>query len=475
MPAINQSIIHASGVIMTSHSNSDCLPPIQDDEFLPPISRWTTVSGVVVVVIVGIAFALASVVKYKVTVKGQANIRPVGELRLVQAATEGPVMNIAVKENQRVKQGDVIATIDSSQLQTKKSQLQSTLQQSRLQLVQIDAQISALNRQSGAETNRTSRAVGSAEADLKGRRREHQNKQVVSQSEVEEAKANLGAVKAALNAAQLKRDRYLPIAASGAISKNQLEEAQLEVTQQEQAVEAARAKLQSAQAALNPTDAEVAIATERIAQESASGQVNLATLAKDREALLQQRIEISKQLERDDRELQQVEVNLRQTTLMATADGTISKLNLRNSGQMVRPGEEIAQIVPSNALLQVKAVISPDERNKLQEGQTVQMRVSACPYPDYGVLKGVVSQISQDTLTLQENRTAATDPTASSPNGNAATSFYRVTIEPESLSLGQGKNQCALQSGMEGSVDIISREETVLRFVLRKARLIADL
>ena len=91
------------------------------------------------------------------------------------------------------------------------------------------------------------------------------------------------------------------------------------------------------------------------------------------------------------------------------------------------------------------------------------------------MLKGVVSQISQDTLTSQENRAAAPDPTASSSSGNAAVAFYKVTVEPESLSLGQGINPCALQLGMEGSVDIISREETVLRFVLRKARLIADL
>ena len=279
--------LYDCGVIMTSHSNSDFLPSIQDNEFLPPISRWTTVSGLVIVVIVGIAFGLASVIKYKVTVKGQASVRPAGELRLVQAATEGPVLNISAKESQRVKQGDVIALIDRSHLQTKKSQLQSNLQQSRLQLVQIDAQISALNRQSGAEATRTSRAVDSAAAELNGRRREYQDKQVVSQAEVEEAKANLRAVKAALNAAQAKRDRYQPIAASGAISKNQLEEAQLGVAQQEQAVEAARAKLQRSQVALNPTDAEVAIATERIAQEKASGQASLATLVKEREALIQ--------------------------------------------------------------------------------------------------------------------------------------------------------------------------------------------
>jgi len=86
---------------------------------------------------VGIAIAVASVTKYKVTVKAEANIRPAGELRLVQAAAEGPVMRVWVKENQVVKKGDVIATIDDSRLQTKKSQLQSNIQQTQLQLVQI--------------------------------------------------------------------------------------------------------------------------------------------------------------------------------------------------------------------------------------------------------------------------------------------------------------------------------------------------
>ena len=50
-----------------------------------------------------------------------------------------------------------------------------------------------------------------------------------------------------------------------------------------------------------------------------------------------------------------------------------------------------------------------------------------------------------------------------------------VTIEPEKLSLGRGKNLCSLQLGMEGRADIIAREETALQFLLRKSRLMTDL
>lgn len=464
---------------MVSHSNSDYyLPPIQDNEFLPPIGRWTSVGALVIVCAVGLAIPIASVTKYKVTVKGQATVRPAGELRLVQAATEGQVMRVFVAENQVVKKGDVIATIDNSRLQTKKSQLQSSIQQAQLQLVQINAQINALNSQIKAETDRSYRLVAAAVAELSGRSRDYQDKQITTATDVEEAQANFNAAIASLKAAQTKRNRYEGVAKQGALSQDQFEEAKLAVRQQEQALLAAKARLHRVQTVLNPSNAEVAIASQRIAQEKAAGEASIATLNKERQALLGQQIEIQKQLERDARELSQVNIDLSQTIITATAHGIISKLNLRNPGQTVPAGGEIAQIVPSNTPLEIKAAVGLQDKNKLQQGQNVQMRVSACPYPDYGTLKGKVKRISPDAFApqgTQGNGTNTTAPTTASSQKTAAVSaFYEVTIEPESLSLGRDKHQCAIELGMEGTVDIISREETVLKFLLRKARLIAD-
>ncbi|MDB9373346.1 biotin/lipoyl-binding protein [Nodularia sphaerocarpa] len=501
---------------MVNHINADSLPIVESDEFLPPIGNWARLGSLVIVAGVGIAIALASIIEYKVTVKGQGSIRPTGELRIVQAATEGQVTKVFVKENQPVKKGDLLATIDDSSLQTQKSQLQNNIQQTQLQLLQIDAQVTALNRQIQAETEGKKRAVTSAEAALNRAQRNYRDQQINVKSEVEEAeanlkraqneltqaqvelrsaRANLQSTEAAVSAAQAKRDRYQKVVQAGALSLNQLEEVQLDVAQQQHAVEvrqatveaqqqiiaqqqqavaAMRAKLQRVQTALNPIDAEVAIAQENIAQESASGQATLAILNREWEALFQQRIQIKNQIQRDTRELQQVESNLSQTKITVTEDGIISQLNLRNSGQSVRVGEEIAQIFPSNAPLVIKAAVSPDDVSKLAKDQKVQMRVSACPYPDYGTLKGFVSQISEDTVKSPGNQLGSTVANASSPMQNSTSSFYEVTIVPESLFLGKTNHECTIQPGMQGRVDIISRSETVLKFLLRKARLIAD-
>lgn len=48
--------------------------------------------------VLGLAVPVAAVTKYKVTVQGQAVVRPAGELRIVQAAIENQVMHIYVKK-----------------------------------------------------------------------------------------------------------------------------------------------------------------------------------------------------------------------------------------------------------------------------------------------------------------------------------------------------------------------------------------
>jgi multidrug resistance efflux pump len=77
----------------------------------------------------------------------------------------------------------------------------------------------------------------------------------------------------------------------------------------------------------------------------------------------------------------------------AARAGIIQELNLRHRSQVVRLGEVLAQIAPNQLPLQIKAQAAAQHIGKVEVGQTVQMQVSACPYPDYGTLKGVVQTI----------------------------------------------------------------------------------
>ncbi len=444
---------------MVSTPEQDFLPPVQDNEFLPPISRWTTLGGLFIVGSIGVAITLASVTKYNVTVKAPATVRPVGELRIVQAAAEGPIKTIKVKENQVVREGDAIATIDDSQLQTQKSQLEGNIQQNQLQLTQIAAQLNSLQTQRDSESRLMNRLIAAAQADLGRNQRDYRERQVTTQTEVQEAEA-------ALELAREELKRYQQLASTGAI-------ATLQIKEKEQAFKAALARLERTKAALNPSAAPVTMAQERIAQEKARGESTLATLNKQRDELIQRQVEIQNQLNRDTRELQQIESDLKKSVVKAPAAGIILKLNLRNSSQVVRPGESIAEIAPSNAPLVVKARVAAQDISKVQlckkqkvldctQGK-VQLRISAYPYPDYGTLKAAVRAISPDAITPQTSGSDAVAP------------YYEVTIQPERPYLVKSDRQYPMQAGMDVTADIISREETVLTFILRKARLLTDL
>lgn len=94
------------------------------------------------------------------------------------------------------------------------------------------------------------------------------------------------------------------------------------------------------------------------------------------------------------------------------------------------------------------------------------------PHPDYGSLQGTVSSISPDAIEPQSNFNSSNSSLGMGQISQ--TGSYKVNIKPENYVLKIAEKECAIQLGMEGSADIISKEETVLQFILRKARLIAN-
>ena len=478
------------------------LPTVSADHFLPAISKWVTLGEIFLLLGFFSTLGLSAVLKYKVVVKAPAVVRPQGELRLVQSPIEAKVKSIELDYNQqKVSKDQVLAYLDDSQLKAKKIQLEESIKQNSRQLNQLNAQIVALEKQINAETEQKERLVALAQAQLRLSQRIYEDKSQTSEKVLEEAVANhqqaveelekgkqdlkaesaqLKSIQAAVKAAQSKRSRYQTIADSGVISQEQLEEAILLAEQQEQVwqsqlarveaqkktidrlqmeVKATQAQVEQAEVSLNPSVAEIEISQQKIAQEQATGASVLASLKREREQLKQQQAQITEQLNNSQQDLNQVAKNLENTVVKSPVDGTIQKINLRNVNQVLAIGEEIAQIAPSTDQLILKASVPSGDISKVAIEQPVKIKISACPYPDYGLLDGTVQTIAPDTL-RQENQNS---------------SNYQVTIELSQSVLTANNQECPILSGMEGEAQIISKQETILHFLLRKARLITDI
>ncbi|MBD2167437.1 response regulator [Calothrix membranacea FACHB-236] len=488
---------------------------IQTEEVLPHTTHWVEVGGKFLIGSFATVVILSAVIQYQVTVKAPATVRPTGEIRLVQSALEGTVRRILVRENQVVNKGDIIATIDDSEIQIKKIQVLENIQQNELQLMQLDAQILAVDRQISAEAERNKKAIAGATAELQRTEREDQQTKVSSSGQLDEVRANIKiaqdelqkaefdlksmqanvkATEAAWKAARLKRDYYLSLVKSGSISKNQLEEVQLALEQQEQtllsqkatleaqkqvikrqqqAVAAANSKYQPAVAAINPSNAVLTVVEAKIAQERAAGAGSLARLKQEKNGLLQLKIEIKNIIDNGKKELKQIDKQQQATIIRSPDKGTILRLELRNPQQLVSAKEVIAQVAPAEAPLVIKANVSVEDIGNVKvckvqpvtacpEGK-VQMRVSAYPYPDYGILAGAVRSISADVITPQNNAMTRTAPS------------YEVTIEPEKLYLEKGDRSYPIRPGMEVKAEIIAQKESFLTFMTRKVQLFTNL
>ena len=69
--------------ILLKNPNPDLLPIHQDEEFLPPVSRWTIFGGIFLIITVVTAFTVSAFTLLPVTVKATAMVRPSGEVKLV--------------------------------------------------------------------------------------------------------------------------------------------------------------------------------------------------------------------------------------------------------------------------------------------------------------------------------------------------------------------------------------------------------
>lgn len=452
----------ASPKLLHSHSfastNPDGLPSVQPNEFLPPVARWITFSSLAMLAMFGGTIALTAVLNYSSTVKAPAVIRPTGELRVIQSPMTGRITRIDVKLYQMVRQGQPIAYLEDSRLQTQKQQLQTGIQQTQQQLNQVNAQIQAVQSQIAAETQTNQRNVAMAEGELRLSQQQHQEQQIATQAEVREAEASV-------KLAQEELDRYQSLSNTGAVSQSQIGE-------KAATLEIALARLQRLQAALNPSRATIDIAMEKVAQERTRGTAVLAVLHKEQMALAQQQSGLQDELDRDRQELQQVEVDLHQTVIRAPSTGIIQQLNLRNVEQLVQQGDLIAQIAPDRVPFVIKAHVSPQDIGQIKTGQSITMKISSCPYPDYGTLNGEITTISPD---LAAQPSSTTDLATQNSLEYSSKNYYEVTIQTPVQALSSNNHTCPLQAGMDGTVDIVTRQETVLVFLMRKMKLLVDL
>jgi HlyD family secretion protein len=147
-----------------------------------------------------------------------------------------------------------------------------------------------------------------------------------------------------------------------------------------------------------------------------------------------------------DSQLSQTKLTLQYQELRASADGTIFDLQAHAPGFVANTSEPILKIVPNDNLV-AKVFITNKDIGFVQENMTADVRIDSFPFSEFGDIKGRLVLIGSDSL----------PPTQTQP-------FYsfpaKVRLDQQTLLI--NGREVPLHSGMSVSVNIKVRSRTVM-------------
>lgn len=152
-------------------------------------------------------------------------------------------------------------------------------------------------------------------------------------------------------------------------------------------------------------------------------------------------------------EMRLAQDQLNRTVITSPMRGIVNSLAVTTIGGVIRPGEEIFEIIPLDEELFVEARVRPENIASVEPGQDASIKLTAYDYTIFGTLKGKVDFISADTF--EDER----DP-------NAAP-FYRVTVTVDTNALTPRQKEIEIRPGMRAQVELHTGSKTVLRYLLK--------
>jgi adhesin transport system membrane fusion protein len=145
---------------------------------------------------------------------------------------------------------------------------------------------------------------------------------------------------------------------------------------------------------------------------------------------------------------------LTQTELRAPLHGIVKNVRVTTRGGVIRPGEEVMQIVPLEEDLVIEAKVSPADIAFIKTGMKATVKIDAYDYTIYGDLSGTLSYISADTLTENLNLQQGEQP------------YYRVQVKTDGRRFSARPDQkLDIQPGMTSTVEIKTGSNTVLKYL----------
>lgn len=369
-------------------------------------------------------------------VRAEGRIIAAARAQIVQHLEGGIIREILVREGQTVKAGDVLMRMSDVQASTSVQQGQGRLHVLKAQQARLMAEASGQSSPSFAPeipADVHQDALHAFRERLSRFQSEHQallQQQAQRQAEEKEAQSRIQSIQAELDLARRQSTLIEGLYRKGAAS-------QMEWLDAQSRTQKLNTTLIDLQTSMPRLQAAIAELTARISENTARFR------AEARTELTQVSAEIAKMSLAVDGDTER----LSRTELRAPSSGYVNRLAVNTIGGVIKPGEVVLEITPTEGPVAVEARVRPNDRASLRPGLPTRVMIGAYDYAVYGALVGTLIEVSADTLADETGQR-----------------YYRVLIQTDAPT-GAMASQ-AILPGMTARADIVLGQRSVMSYLL---------
>lgn len=374
-------------------------------------------------------------------VRGDGQVIPGGENQMIQHLEGGILSEILVKEGQKVKVNDVLLKVEN----IKSS---STYESSQYKSAEVRAKILRLRAEAlGVPFNPSEADLREIPEQIAQQRsaymanQEYINSQISSlndlyrqkQSELAEAKSRIAESKRSLAFIREEIAMTEPMVAQGIKPKVEFLQLQRQASDIQERYNAVVTSIPRLNAAINEITNKIRQArsefTSKARIELAGAETEIKRVGAESSALADE---------------------VTRTAIKSPINGIVQKLYINTVGGVIKPGDNLIEIVPTEGGLLAEAKIKPSDIAFIYPGQDAIVKVTAYDYSIYGSLHGKVVTISPDTVTDKKDNV-----------------YYVVKIQTDKKYLGTKEKPLKIIPGMTINVNIVTGKKTILQYILK--------
>ena len=266
--------------------------------------------------------------------------------QIIQAANDGVVESIPVREGDPVKKGQLLMQLDASQAE-------AAVRDSAGRVAALKATLARLQAEVFQRPLVFDPSLDAYPAFIKNQRDLYERRQRAFKEEISTLRTMLGDVDKEL-------EMSLPLLATGDIAQTEI------------------LRLRRSKSELEGT------MTNRQNKFFQDAQADMTKVEEDLSTQQQVLVDRSTNFER--------------MQMFAPSDGLVRNLRMTTLGGRVRPGDVVMELFPTSSELIVEGKLKPSDLNHVVPGQVATVKLDSFDYSIYGILDGKVSYVSPDAL-----------------------------------------------------------------------------